>query len=111
MDSTVDPAVLEPLEPAQHQRAYPAPRMRAAAAVLALSVLALPLVAIPADAGAGVLVPALIGVALPVGFGLYRLGRDRADRFALLLVVGGSVYSITTLAESHDSTLYSVGRL
>lgn len=53
----------------------------------------------------------LIGVAVPVAFGLYRLGRAPADRFAQVLLVAGACYSLTTLAESDSSTLYSVGRV
>src|SRR5437868_12716199 len=52
-----------------------------------------------------------LGIALPVGFGLYRLSRRSDDRFALLLVAAGLLWSLTTFAESSDSTLYSFGRV
>jgi signal transduction histidine kinase len=53
----------------------------------------------------------LLGVAVPVGYGLYRLARVPTDRFARALVGAGAVWSLTTLAESSSSSLYSVGRV
>jgi signal transduction histidine kinase len=49
-------------------------------------------------------------IAAPVVVGLATLSR-RHDRFAALLVAAGAVWSLTVLAESHDATLYSVGRI
>ena len=49
-------------------------------------------------------------IAAPIGVGLATLSR-RHDRFAALLVAAGAVWSLTVLAESHDATLYSVGRI
>src|SRR3954447_8030340 len=49
-------------------------------------------------------------VALPVGLGLFRLSRQRDDRFALLLIGAGLFWSIVTLAQSTDPALYSIGR-
>ena len=50
------------------------------------------------------------GIALPIGLGLFRLSRRASDRFAWLLVATGLLWSLTTLAESSNPTLYSVGR-
>ena len=51
------------------------------------------------------------GIALPVGLGLTRLWRHPDDRFAKLLVAVGLAWSSTTLVESTDTTLYSIGRV
>src|SRR3954449_4319403 len=48
--------------------------------------------------------------ALPIALGLFRLSKRRGDRFARLLIATGLVWSATTLAQSDDSTLYSIGR-
>jgi signal transduction histidine kinase len=48
--------------------------------------------------------------ALPIALGLFRLSKRRGDRFARLLIATGLLWSVTTLAQSSDSTLYSIGR-
>jgi signal transduction histidine kinase len=50
-------------------------------------------------------------VAVPVALGCAALGRRPADRFALLVVLAGLLWSTTALAESGDAVLYSLGRL
>jgi signal transduction histidine kinase len=67
----------------------------------------------PAAGGAwGLAVTAhVLAVVLPVGFGLFRLARRSDDRFARLLVATGVLWSLTILALSSDSTLYSLGRI
>ena len=85
-------------------------RFRTGATALGLAAVALAVLAPPSDAdpvGAAVRVAAVV---LPVGFGLYRLAHDRRDRFALLLVAVGALWSVTTLAQSSESLPYSVGR-
>src|SRR3954471_14832029 len=52
----------------------------------------------------------LLCAALPVALGLFRLRRRRDDRFARLLIGAGLGWSLVTLAQSTDGTLYSVGR-
>jgi signal transduction histidine kinase len=52
----------------------------------------------------------VVCIALPVGLGLFRLSRQRDDRFALLLIGAGLFWSIVTLAQSTDPALYSIGR-
>jgi len=49
-------------------------------------------------------------VAAPLAAGLYAWGVRPFERFARLLVVVGLVSFLTTLAESDDATLYSIGR-
>src|SRR3954471_1633986 len=49
--------------------------------------------------------------ALPIALGLFRLSRRRDDRFALLLIGAGLVWSLVSFAQSGDPTLYSVGRV
>jgi signal transduction histidine kinase len=50
-------------------------------------------------------------VALPIGVGLYARHRRPGDRFGLLLTIAGFAWFLTTLAESDNELLYSVGRV
>jgi signal transduction histidine kinase len=52
-----------------------------------------------------------LGISLPIALGLFRLAHDGRDRFAWLLVGIGLLWSLPTLAESGNSTLYSIGRV
>jgi signal transduction histidine kinase len=76
-----------------------------------LAAVALAVVALPSGAGAGFAIARVAAVAVPVAFGLFRLAREPADRFARLLLGAGALLSLTTLAESGSSGLYSLGRL
>jgi signal transduction histidine kinase len=51
----------------------------------------------------------LVGV--PMGVGLVSLSAQPGDRFAALLVGCGAAFSLTALSQSHDSLLYSAGRV
>src|SRR4051794_9970252 len=87
-------------------------RLRAILTSIGLLAIGLAVVVL-ARAGVAI-VPAgarLAGVAVPVAFALYRLAREPADRFAVLLLAAASAFSLTTLAELHSSPAYSVGRL
>jgi signal transduction histidine kinase len=90
------------------------PRTRAeiglAGGLLTLGAVALVLFeAAPADRALTAVIHAL-GISLPIALGLFRLSRNRDDRFAWLLVGMGLLWSLTTLAESSDAVLYSIGR-
>jgi signal transduction histidine kinase len=50
-------------------------------------------------------------VAVPIAVGLYAWRSRSAERFGRLLVAVGFTAFLTTLAESGDSVLYSIGRL
>jgi signal transduction histidine kinase len=50
-------------------------------------------------------------VAVPVALGCAELARRPDDRFALLLVLAGILWSTTALAESGNAILYSAGRV
>jgi signal transduction histidine kinase len=50
-------------------------------------------------------------VAVPIAVGLYAWYRRPADRFGRLLVAAGFGWFLTTLAESGNGVLYSVGRV
>jgi hypothetical protein len=50
-------------------------------------------------------------VGLPVGVGLYSWYRQPRQRFRPLLVAVGFGWFLTTLAESDESPLYSIGRV
>ena len=61
--------------------------------------------------------PALVALArglmvgVPLAVGLHTWYRRPAERFGLLLVVAGAAWFVTTLAESDDELLYTLGRL
>jgi len=50
-------------------------------------------------------------IALPIAAGLFVWNRDPWKRFGRLLVIAGFAWSLTTLAQSNDALLYSVGRV
>ena len=50
-------------------------------------------------------------VAVPIAVGLYAWHRRPDERFGHLLVAAGFGWFLTTLAESGDSALYSIGRV
>ena len=50
-------------------------------------------------------------VALPIGVGLYARHRRPGDRFGLLLTIAGFAWFLTTLAESDNELVYSIGRV
>jgi signal transduction histidine kinase len=64
----------------------------------------------PGDDGIATAVLRATMVAAPLGAGLYAWRIPALRRFARLLVLVGLVSFATTLAESTDATLYSVGR-
>jgi len=50
-------------------------------------------------------------VAVPIGAGMYAWHRRPADPFGRLLVAAGFGWFLTTLSESSDELLYSIGRV
>ena len=86
-------------------------RVRMAMGVMAIAGATFASLASSPAAGRGLVIVLALGVALPVTFGVLRLERDRTDRFAWMLVGAGALWSLTLLAESGDSSLYSVGRV
>ena len=82
---------------------------RSRRAALCAGAVVLTLAEAPAGDRAWAAVTGALVIAAPVGVGLATLAR-RQDRFAALLV-RGLLWSVTVLAESHDATLYSVGRI
>ena len=63
------------------------------------------------DRGATIAVLYGVGVVVPVGFGLLRLGVGREERFARLLIGAGALLALTSLAQSDDDALYTIGRV
>ena len=53
----------------------------------------------------------VVTVAVPLAVGAFALQRPHFERFGGLLVVAGCVWFLATLANSDDSTLYSIGRV
>jgi signal transduction histidine kinase len=96
--------------PSLREPVGPALKLRAAAAALGLAAVAVPVLS-TSGLDTGTRAAHVVGVALPVGFGLFRLAREPKDRFALLLVAVGSLWSLTTLAEASASVPYSAGRV
>jgi signal transduction histidine kinase len=50
-------------------------------------------------------------VGLPIAVGLYAWFRQPDERFGILLAAVGAGWFVTTLAESHDEAIYTVGRI
>jgi signal transduction histidine kinase len=80
-----------------------------AAAALCAGAVLLTLANAPAGDRAWIALTRALVIAAPIGVGLATLSR-RNDRFAALLVAAGAMWSLTVLAESHNASLYSVGR-
>src|SRR3954453_14510950 len=81
-----------------------------AAAALCAGAVILTLAGSPAGDRAWAAVTGAVVIAAPIAVGLATLAR-RQDRFAAVLVGAGALWSLTVLAQSHDPTLYSVGRI
>jgi signal transduction histidine kinase len=81
-----------------------------AAAALCAGAVILTLAEAPAGDRAWAAVTGALVIAAPIGVGLATLARRR-DRFAAALVGAGALWSLTVLAQSHNPTLYSVGRV
>jgi signal transduction histidine kinase len=81
-----------------------------AAAALCAGAVILTLAEAPAGDRAWAAVTGALVIAAPIGVGLATLAR-RWDRFAAALVGAGALWSLTVLAQSHNPTLYSVGRV
>src|SRR4051794_6068628 len=99
-DSTTAGQLRAPLRPALRPSAV---GFGAGLAAVALAVM------VVAQGSAGTAAVRLVGVLVPVGFALWRLAREPADRFARLLLGAAAVWSLATLAESGNSGLYSLG--
>jgi signal transduction histidine kinase len=52
-----------------------------------------------------------ISVAAPMAVGLYARRRPPFERFGLLLILAGALWFVTTLGDSRDPVLYSIGRV
>jgi hypothetical protein len=50
-------------------------------------------------------------VGLPLAVGFYALRQQPSERFGRVLVIAGAAWFVTTLAESDDELVYTVGRL
>jgi signal transduction histidine kinase len=84
----------------------------AAAASVAAVVITVEVALVGADAQRGLvaLSRALI-VGVPLAVGLHTWYRRPAERFGVVLIVAGAACFVSTLAESRDELLYSLGRL
>ena len=89
---------------------YAEARPRAPLVALAAAAICLACVSLP-HGPPGLAAVRFLGVAVPIAVGLYRLAREPADAFARALVAAGAMWSLTTLAASHNSTAYSIGRV
>src|SRR5689334_4143780 len=85
--------------------------MLAFGAVLGVAALAITVgAALGAEAPTLTVVARACMVGVPVAVGLYASYRRLNERFGLLLVAAGAGWFLTTLAESSDAVLYTVGR-
>jgi len=78
---------------------------------LAVFALALVVLAVARHGHAGAAVTYSVGVALPVGLGLFRLAHGRDQRFARLLLATAALWALASLSQSNDDALYSIGRV
>ena len=86
----------------------------AASAIATLAAMAVPVAVTlsgPADQPASVAIARALMVGVPIGVGLYAWHRDSDRRLGLLLVLVGGVWCLTTLAESGDELVYTLGRI
>jgi signal transduction histidine kinase len=83
----------------------------AAAAALCAGVVAVVLAGAPPDERVGAAVVFGLLVATPTAVGLVVWNVRSDDRFARLLLVTGAMFSLTALAQSGNSVLYSIGRV
>ncbi len=81
-----------------------------AAVALCAGAVVLTLAQAPAGDRAWAALTGALVIAAPIGVGLATLAR-RQDRFAAILLGAGALWSLTVLAQSHNPTLYSVGRI
>jgi signal transduction histidine kinase len=90
-------------------------RARMPLVAVALVVVALPcitaVIALSADREPLVALARALMVGLPLAVGVYALHQRPSERFGGVLVVAGCAWFVTTLAESDDATLYTVGRV
>src|SRR5687767_3533072 len=78
------------------------------AAVIGAAVIA---AAGPADHSSAVALARAAIVGVPIAVGLYTWQTRPNERFGLLLAAMGAGLFVTTLAETSDSVLYSIGRV
>jgi len=81
------------------------------ACVASIAVVAPTLLSAPAGTRRSAVPVFVIGVGVLFGLGLSDLVRARDSRFARAVVGAGAVWSLSALATSPESTLYSVGRV
>src|SRR3954469_22359275 len=93
----------------------PLPRARAYAGITAAGALASAIAAAMTLSGSSGQYVALQGVGralmvgLPAAVGLYAVRQPASARFGPLLIVAGFGWFVTTLSESSDAWLYSIG--
>jgi signal transduction histidine kinase len=80
-----------------------------AAALACMAIAAAAAMEAPADPGL-VALARMSMVGVPIAVGLYAWRTRLNERFGLLLVAAGGAWFVTTLAESSDAVLYTVGR-
>src|SRR3954470_19129444 len=97
--------------PAGHATAAGTGLAASLACALGLAAVAVTLATTGQDGSAPAVTADVLGVVLPMTLGLFRLGQRSDDRFARLLVGAGLLWAGATLAQSTDSTAYSIGRV
>jgi signal transduction histidine kinase len=101
----------EALRPAQHLRDASLSRAAPWAAIgCCLAFAAAALLRTAEDVRAPVIVADLAGVLLPLAVAAFQLRRDPANRFARLSIGVAMLWAASTLTQSDDSLLYTLGR-
>jgi signal transduction histidine kinase len=108
MDTAV--GVLDAHAAARDRRRFLLPALACAGAIATVAAAAIALTGAASHPGLVALGRALI-VGVPIAVGLYAHYRQPQERFGLVLVAAGAAWSVTTLAESRDETVYTLGRL
>jgi signal transduction histidine kinase len=107
MDTAV--GVLDGPPAARDGRRFLLPVLACAGAAATIAAAAIALTGATSHPGLVALGRALI-VGVPIAAGVYAHYRHPAERFGLVLVAAGAGWFVTTLAESQDEVVYTVGR-
>jgi signal transduction histidine kinase len=107
MDAASSVARAPPVRPSRHQLAVIGCGVLAVAVAAASAAIA---ISGPAEHVELVALARGLIVGVPVAVGLGAWLRDPSDRFGLVLAATGAAWSVTTLAESGDELLYTLGR-
>jgi signal transduction histidine kinase len=108
MDTAV--GVLDGSAAARDGRRFLLPALACAGIAATIAAAAIAFTGAASQPGLVALGRALI-VGVPIAVGLYAHHRQPEERFGLVLVAAGAAWFVTTLSESQDASVYTVGRV